>query len=111
VLLGPLDEHLRDPEGANLKSGAPVVLLPIGLLGVLPLLGAAPTAGAMPFGERWTVSLAPSVRSWLDCRDRAASAAGGPQRLLGVIDPDGSLPGARLEALELRRIFNHGEPP
>jgi len=111
VLLGPLDAHLRDPGKANLQAGAPVVLLPPGLLGVLPLLGAAPTPGDVPFGERWTVSLAPSVRTLLDCRDRARNPAARPQRLLSIIDPDHSLRGARLEARELARLFRHGEPP
>ncbi len=108
-LLGPLDAHLRDRKGAALQPGAEVVLVPPGLLGVLPLLGARPRPGAEPFGERWTVSLAPSVRTLLTCRTRAAAAAHRPHRLLGIFDPDGSLAGARLEAAVLRALFARAE--
>jgi len=107
VLLGPLDAHLRNRD--NIAAGGSVVLLPTGLLGVLPLQAARPGDGAVPFGDRWTVSLAPSVRTLLDCRERAEAALDRPQRLFGIIDPDGSLPGARLEARALARLFSHAE--
>ena len=107
VLLGPLDAHLRDPKGAGLPNGAQVVLMPPGLLGVLPLYGAMSEAEATPFGEHWTLSLAPSVRSLLDCRAGAETAGQQPSRLLGIIDPDPDQPlaGARLEARELAKWF------
>ena len=107
VLLGPLDSHLRDPRNANLEPGAPVVLLPSGLLGVLPLNGAVPHAGAEAFGERWTLSLAPSLRSLLNCRTRAKTAQKKRRRLVGIIDPDADRPlaGARLEARDLAIRF------
>ena len=107
-LVGLRDEHAAVAVGGAARpagvlpgnTGAfarrpPVVLLPTGLLGLLPLQAAQQDADATPFGERWTVSLAPSVRTLLDCRERATAATAWPPRPLGLLDPDGSLPGAR----------------
>jgi hypothetical protein len=52
-------------------------------------------AGADPFGARWTVSLAPSVRTLLECRARATAAGGRPQGLLGVPTAAWRAPGSR----------------
>jgi CHAT domain-containing protein len=108
VLLGPVDSHLRNV--AKLAADAPVVLLPPGLLGLLPLHAATPrTGGGLSFGERWTVSYAPSARALLACRKKA-EASHQPRKLLAIIDPPGQarLLGAREEAKVLRRYF--GEP-
>ena len=109
VLLGPVDDHLRNR--AKLSSDAPVVLLPPGLLGVLPLHAAAPHTGGPNFGERWTVSYAPSVRTLLACREKVEASRRQPRKLLAIIDPPGQarLLGARQEAEVLRRYFSQSE--
>jgi tetratricopeptide (TPR) repeat protein len=102
-LLAPVHRHLHDV--AKLRAGAPVVLLPPGLLGLLPLHAAGPGPDGSHFDDHWTVSYAPSVRSLLTCQTRRDGHLGRPLRLLGVLDPDGSLPGARAEEALLHRHF------
>ncbi|MBR1219167.1 CHAT domain-containing protein [Bradyrhizobium sp. U87765 SZCCT0131] len=106
--LAPVDAHLHDV--ARLQSDAPVVLLPSGLLGLLPLHAAGPGPDGLHFGDRWMVTYAPSARTLAVCRDRTQERAGQPARLLAVIDPDESLPGARAEAELLRRHLVRSEP-
>ena len=86
------------------------MLIPTGLLGVLPLQGALSERGAASFGERWITSLAPSVRSLVDCRARAEAAKAAPPSFFGIFDPRGDLAGARLEELALKRIFARTDP-
>jgi CHAT domain-containing protein/tetratricopeptide (TPR) repeat protein len=102
-LLAPIHVHLRDV--ARLAANAPIVLLPPGLLGVLPLHAAGPGPDGRCFGDHWTVSYAPSVRSLLTCQDRRDARASQPARLLAAIDPDGSLSGARAEGPMLQQRF------
>ena len=122
-LVGLRDEHAAVAVGGAARpagvlpgnTGAfarrrPGGLLPTGLLGLLPLQAAQQDADATPFGERWTVSLAPSVRTLLDCRERATAATAWPPRPLGLLDPDGSLPGARQEKQVLDAAFARAKP-
>ena len=102
-LLAPIHGHLRDV--TRLASNAPVVLLPPGLLGLLPLHAAGPGPDGRYFGDHWTVSYTPSVRSLLTCQERRDARASQPARLLAAIDPDGSLSGARAEGPMLRERF------
>jgi tetratricopeptide (TPR) repeat protein len=102
-LMAPIHIHLRDD--ARLDRGAPVVLLAPGLLGMLPLHAAGPGPDGRVFGDHWTVSYAPSARALAICRNRAKERSGLSPRLLAVLDPDGSLPGARAEEAMLRRRF------
>jgi CHAT domain-containing protein len=105
VLLEPIDAYLRGE--ARLKKDAPAVLLPPGLLGLLPLQAAGPGADGRYFCEHWTVSVAPSVKSLIACRQRLADRRQVPAKLLAVIDPPGLAPlaGARAEGAMLRQRF------
>jgi CHAT domain-containing protein/tetratricopeptide (TPR) repeat protein len=109
VLIEPIDRYLRDL--AELKDGAPVVLMPPGLLGILPLQAAGPNGIGKYFNELWTVSFAPSVRGLLACRQRLKEGKLARPKLLAVIDPSGqtALAGAREEGEMLRRRFAHAE--
>ena len=102
-LLTPIHVHLRDV--VRLAPNAPVVLLPPGLLGLLPLHAAGPGPDGRYFGDHWTVSYAPSVRSLLTCQARRDARAFQPARLLAAIDPDGTLSGARAEGPMLQQRF------
>ena len=92
LLLGPVDARLR---ALGLAPGAPVVLLPPGLLAALPLAAApvpaAPGSGrpAETFGDRWTVSTAPCFEALIAARARrdAWAADGARTRLLAALDP------------------------
>lgn len=102
-LIGPLHQHLRDV--ARLARNAPVVLLPPGMLGLLPLHAAGPGPDGRYFCDHWTVSYAPGVRSLLTCQSRRDERVSQPARLLAAIDADGSLSGARAEGPMLRQGF------
>ena len=108
-LLGPVHTHLRDV--ARLKLDAPVVLLPPGLLGVLPLHAAGPSPDGRDFGDYWTVSYVPSIRTLLTCQQRLAERQARPAKLLAIIDPPSNirLPGARQEVPVLQERFAHAE--
>ena len=104
ALLGPVDARLQE---LGLAAQAPVVIVPPGLLSLLPLWAAAPdlqqASNAEPFGSRWALSLSPSlaVLAVAQCRGAAWLAQGAPVSALAVLDPtsDGQtdLPGAALE--------------
>jgi CHAT domain-containing protein len=102
-LIEPVDRHLQ--EKIKLTSGAPVVLLPPGLLGLLPLHAAGPGSDGRHFCDHWTVSYAPSVQTLLICRQRLEQRRGAPLKLLAVIDPLGDLPGAAQEGFMLQQWF------
>lgn len=93
LLLGPVDARLR---ALGLVPGAPVVLLPPGLLAALPLAAApvpaAPGSGrpAETFGDRWTVSTAPCFEALIAARARrdAWAADGAQHRVLAILDPE-----------------------
>jgi CHAT domain-containing protein/tetratricopeptide (TPR) repeat protein len=106
-LLEPIHVHLRDV--AKLERNAEVVLLPPGLLGLLPLYAAGPGPDGLSFGDHWTVSDAPSVRALATCQDRARQRKNLPLRFLAALDPDGTLPGARAEAAMLKQRFGGKE--
>jgi CHAT domain-containing protein/tetratricopeptide (TPR) repeat protein len=119
AMFGALDGHLEKRLAPNRRAKTthppPVVLLPPGLLGALPLAGALPDPHSVPFGERWTLSFAPSVRALIECRERARQARHADPRLLGVIDPVSTRPGvrplagARLEAEWLKGKFGNAQ--
>jgi CHAT domain-containing protein len=106
-LLAPIHAHLRDV--ARLKRDASVVLLPPGLLGLLPLHAAGPGPDGRHFDDHWMVTYAPSVRALAACQGRAHACAGQPAVLLAVLDPDSSLPGGRAEAGMLSQRLDRSE--
>jgi CHAT domain-containing protein/tetratricopeptide (TPR) repeat protein len=109
TFLTRIDEFLRDT--VRLHRGAEVVLMPSGLLGLLPLHAAGPSPDGPTFGDHWTVSYAPGMRAHAVCQARARARTGSAAPLLAVLDPDGSLPGARAEATMLKRVFGRAEHP
>lgn len=85
-----------------------VVVVPTGLLGQVPLQ-------AVPVGEDdellddlGMLTLAPSAGVYAVSRAAAARPPSPVPRLVAVSDPDGSLPGARSELAEIRRLFEAG---
>jgi CHAT domain-containing protein/tetratricopeptide (TPR) repeat protein len=108
-LLGPLHRQLSDT--IRLAPEAPVIMLAPGLLGLLPLHAAGPGPDGLHFGDHWTVSYAPSVRTLLTCRRRQDERQHLPAKLLAAIDPPSEqrLLGARQEAPMLRQHFAHAE--
>lgn len=85
-----------------------VVAIPTGLLGQVPLQ-------AVPVGESdellddlGTLRLAPSAVVYAASRAAAARPPLPVPQLVAASDPDGSLPGARSELAEIRRLFEAG---
>ena len=107
-MVGPIHRHLRDVRALALDAS--VVILPPGLLGLLPIHAAGPDADGRHFCDHWTVSYAPSVRTLLTCKKKGASSRGLPPKLLAIVDPFTDLPGSRHEAALLKRIFAFAAP-
>lgn len=105
-ILSPADERLR---AHGLGPGAPVVIVPTGLLSMLPLWATPCGSDPAPFGERWTVSHAPSLGVLAVGSKRAADwlAGGEGVAMLALIDPvsegQSALGGAALEGRMLER--------
>jgi CHAT domain-containing protein len=109
-LLGPVHAHLCDI--VRLDANAPVVMMAPGVLGLLPLHAAGPGSDGRHFGDYWTVSYAPSVRTLLTCRRKAGQFCTWPAKLLAIIDPptqdrEQELIGAQQEASMLEQRFAH----
>ena len=123
LLLGPLHDQLQ---AMKLAPGAPVVVLPPGGLGLLPLhaawrelppspQGRAPRAGGYArvggevrryFLDDYTVSYAPSAYA-LSASRRRLPVEDYRRSLLAVINPTGDLPYAPVEG---RAVAAHFEP-
>jgi tetratricopeptide (TPR) repeat protein len=99
TLMGPIDERLSS---FGLEPGAPVLVLPHGGLGVLPLHAASD--GARAFLDAYTVLQAPS----LDTLNAPAPVRMSPA--LVVADPTDELHYAELEAGAVGRILGGAEP-
>ncbi|HEU5283331.1 MAG TPA: CHAT domain-containing protein [Burkholderiales bacterium] len=101
-LMGPICERL---ETLNLRVGSPVLIVPHGSLGLLPLHAASD--GGQAFVQRHTLRFAPSltVLAHIAARARATEA---PPRLLAISDPRGDLRFARLECAQIARLFGTG---
>jgi CHAT domain-containing protein len=105
-LMRPVHERLFE---LGLAEGAPVVLLPQGGLGVLPLHAAWRELDGRPraFLDDFTVIYAPSARALGVCQQRLNSAVRGRHSLLAVVDPTGDLPWALAEG---RSVAGHFAP-
>lgn len=101
-------EPLVRPLAALLTEDArhEAVLVPTGLLGLVPLhaLPVAPGADDV-LDDVGTLILAPSAAVHEASRSRAARPPQSPPRLVAVADPDGSLPGSRSELAEILDLF------
>jgi CHAT domain-containing protein/tetratricopeptide (TPR) repeat protein len=107
VVMGPIV--------AELASAQSVVLVPIGLLGLLPLQAAWTIDGSAPSGRRYALdalrlSFAPNARSLIETRRRAERDT--PDSALVVADPGGGagpLPYSEDEAREVAAAFARSE--
>lgn len=75
TLIAPIEEALiaagRKPTNGT-QAGDPIVFLPTGLLGLLPITAARKLGETTAFCERWSLSLAPSASIFSACRERAS---------------------------------------
>ncbi|MEU9946023.1 CHAT domain-containing protein [Streptomyces lavendulae] len=104
-LLRPVAEILaEDPEQE-------AVVIPTGLLGLVPLHAVPLGPGAQEvLDDIGTVILSPSAAVYASSRLATNRPAEPVARLVGVTDPDGSLPGGRGELAQIRKLFEpHGE--
>jgi CHAT domain len=99
VLFEPIDLLLSSTTGANLSRGAPVIVLPPSMLGMMPLSAAGPASTGERFCDHWAVSFVPSLRSLAAIRRRHAARAGVSRTMLLISDSD--LPAARSEVRTL----------
>ena len=100
LLMGPVHDRL---ERLGLASGAEVVMIPQGGLGVFPLHAArSDRAGADWFLDHWTVRYAPSGEALRSTQTRRAAPS---LTLMAVVDPSGRLAGAPAEVAEVARLF------
>ena len=87
-----LDATLKE---RGLKRGAPLLWLPSGWLGVLPLGLAEHPVIKHRFADDYEITIAPSLETLAAAR-RSAEAAG-PATLAAIVNPTGDLPGADKE--------------
>ncbi|MFG2664066.1 CHAT domain-containing protein [Streptomyces sp. NPDC048387] len=86
------------------------VVVPTGLLGLVPLHAVPLGPGGEVLDDIGTVIVSPSAAVYAACRASAARPPAPVPRLVGVTDPDGSLPGGRGELAHIRELFEpHGE--
>jgi CHAT domain-containing protein/tetratricopeptide (TPR) repeat protein len=115
-ILDLVSEHILELVDARLRAheldfGASVVIVPTGLLSMLPLWAAPCRTGQTHFGDCWTVSLTPSLGVLAVGAKRAADwrAHGGHVSMLTILDPasegQSRLTGAALEGQMLKRIL------
>lgn len=93
-------------EALQLAVGAPIVVLPQGGLGLLPLSAAAPKpeqGGGLL--DRYAISFAPSLRLLSLMQRRASDRVGTADTLVAVGDPLGDLTYARAEGMAVASFF------
>jgi CHAT domain-containing protein len=96
-------EPLLKPVAEALSSDQQhiAVVVPTGLLGFVPL--PAVRVADQFLDDIGETHLAPSVAVYVACRRRASQQRN--RHLVGVADPDGTLPGSRLELAAIRDLF------
>jgi CHAT domain-containing protein len=103
-LLQPVEERLA---ALGLAAGAPLVLIPHGALGLLPLHAAwreTPT-GRRALIDDYTVRYAPSVYALSVSQRRCGEPARVRKSLIAVADPSGNLPYTRHEVSRVAALF------
>jgi CHAT domain-containing protein len=96
-LMAPIARRLR-------RLGiARVVLVPGECLGLLPLHAGRVVADGRPFGEEFETRYAPSATALYAAQPPVHAAAG--YRLVGVANPDGSLPFADMQMRRVAALF------
>ena len=103
-LLGQVHERLK---GLGLEQGAPILLLPQGGLGLLPLHAAWRHVDGVKryFLDDWTVTYVPSGYALSVSRERLADEARQKQALLAVINPTGDLEFTLAEGQAVTALF------
>jgi CHAT domain-containing protein len=106
-LMGPVHERLS---ALGLAEAAPVLLMPQGGLGLLPLHAAWREVGGerRHFIDDWTVSYAPSGYALSVSRRRLEEERRHGRTLLAVIDPTGDLPFTPAEGEAVAALFEPG---
>ena len=103
---GPLADALA-AKGLTPGSGAPVIILPVGPLGLLPLgLARLPSTGSH-LAENYTVAFAPSLEALASARSRANAEKGEPS-LAAIVNPTGDLRFTTLESALVASRFVTG---
>ncbi len=112
-IVGPVAEPLRKRARPAQGSRPHVVLVPPGVLSLLPLHAApyAASDGPRVMLDEFVVSYAPSLGAWMRCRQRAVASAGVPASLLAIGNPLPlpaplqDLPFARAEVEQIAPFF------
>ncbi|MFE0177524.1 CHAT domain-containing protein [Streptomyces sp. NPDC059002] len=103
------DPEEGDPEQDAPENGAPekqVIVVPTGLLGLVPLHAVPLGPGADDVvDDIGTLIVSPSAAVHAASRARAGRPPQAVPRLVAVTDPDGSLPGSRSELAEILALF------
>lgn len=104
ALVGPVHARLME---LGVARGAPVILMPTGWLGLLPLHAARRMEGERwtAFGEEYVVSYVPSVGALEACRRRLDAGPRGRFALLAVANPTGDLRFAEDEVAAIASSF------
>jgi hypothetical protein len=103
---GPLADALA-ANGLAPDSGVPVIIMPVGPLGLLPLGLARHPATGSHLSESYTVAFAPSLEALVSARSRANAGKGEPN-LAAIVNPTGDLPFTRLESALVASRFGAG---
>ncbi|CAM5652852.1 hypothetical protein SALBM135S_03473 [Streptomyces alboniger] len=101
--LAPLVRPLAELLGHDARHEA--VVVPTGLLGLVPLHAVPLGPGEEVLDDFGTSTVAPSAAVHAASRARAARPQEAVPRLVTVTDPDGSLPGSRSERAEIVALF------
>jgi CHAT domain-containing protein len=103
-LLGArLDAALKE---RGIKSGARLVWLPTGALGILPLGLAQDPSSKRRLADDYEIVYAPSLEPLIGAQNRISKAA--PTTLAAIINPTGDLPGTEKEGAIVASHFARG---
>jgi len=105
MLMGPVHEKLM---GLKMEKGAPVLLLPQGYLGLLPLHAAWREIDGQKraFMDDYTVTYAPSAYAFSISRQRMQVESRHEPSLLAVINPTEDLPYTPMEGKAIKAFFD-----
>ncbi len=104
VLVGPIHARLKK---LGIDGGAPVMIMPSGWLGILPLHAARRLEGErwIAFGAEYVVSYAPSIGALEACRRRLEARSRQSPTLFAVANPTGDLRFAGDETASIAELF------
>jgi CHAT domain-containing protein len=104
-VVADLGQHIMTPVARRLDAlgVTRVVLVPGESLGLLPLHAGPVDTDGRPFGERFETRYAPSATALYAAHPPRSTAAGA--HLVGIANPDGSLPFADIEMRRVAALF------